>query len=358
MNNTYPELNEFLNSFCIYYDYPLYMDHISEYLSLSVLASRMLSIDISKGIIAGKIPKAELSLSLDESLDLCNQFIKKYLDSYYDKWQSYLCNGVVDFLDEEQNMIDGKDSQGSWSLTSKKDNQLFREINIELKHDYSDPAVIIHEFLHQLNISDTQDSNEIVSRSLFTEAVSIYFETLMYHFMEEQGYSKQEIAKVQFRRIQDYAKLVAQSIDGLMILRDYLFFGKISDTTFEESSKNNLLRFDTKQTYQKIASDFNNKIAAKKEKTNIGINCEFDIFKPFRYVIGTSLAYWAIEQEDSNMPWKMLTFNEDLANDRDLDYAFSRFPLNIGNLYSLISGVEKEMIRCSKNLNYNNEKKM
>ena len=136
MNNTYPELNEFLNSFCIYYDYPLYMNHISEYLSLSVLASRMLSIDISKGIIAGKIPKAEHSLSLDESLDLCNQFIKKYLDSYYDKWQSYLCNGVVDFLDEEQNMIDGKDSQGSWSLTSKKDNQLFREINIELKHDY------------------------------------------------------------------------------------------------------------------------------------------------------------------------------------------------------------------------------
>lgn len=59
-----------------------------------------------------------------------------------------------------------------------------------------------------------------------------YFETLMYRFMEEQGYSKQEIAKVQFRRTQDYAKSVAQSIDGLMILRDYLIFGKISDTHF------------------------------------------------------------------------------------------------------------------------------
>ena len=51
-------------------------------------------------------------------------------------------------------------------------------------------------------------------------------------------------------------------------------------------------------------------------------------------------------------------FNEDLAKDRDLDYAFSRFPLNPKNLHSLVFGAEKEMIRCSKSLSYNNEKKI
>lgn len=242
--------------------------------------------------------------------------------------------------------------------TTKKDNQLFRKIDIELYHDYSDSAIIIHEFFHQLNISDIQDSNENVSRTLFTEAVSIYFETLMYRFIEEEGYSKQEIARVQFKRTRNYAKMVAQSIDGLMILRDYQIFGKISDDNFRESAKYKLLHFDTKQTYQKIAGNFNNAIASKNEEFNIGINCEFDIFKPFRYVIGTSLAYWSIQQDDSNMPWKMLMFIEDLAKDRDLDYAFSRFPLNPRNLHSLISGVEKEMTRCSKNLDYDNKKKL
>lgn len=119
-NNTYSKLNDFLNLFCIYYDYPLYMDHISEYLSLSVLASRTLSNCFSKGTIAKNVPKAKLSLSLDESLDLCDRFIKKNLDFYYDSWQKYLFNGVVDFVDVKQNILDMKELQGSWSQQLKR----------------------------------------------------------------------------------------------------------------------------------------------------------------------------------------------------------------------------------------------
>lgn len=357
MDNIYQKLNEFFNLFCIYYNYPLYMDHISEYLSLSVLASRMISMDFSQGKIAETVPVAEQSLPLNESLDLCNKFVEKYLSTYYDTWKEYLSNGVIDFTDSEQIILDGNMPQGSKTVTFNKDNGLFREIDVDLKHDYSDPATIIHEFLHQLNMSDTQDGNETVSRTLFTEVVSIYFETLMYRFMENQGYSRQEIAKVQFRRVQDFYKSLVQSNDELMMLRDYHIFGKISDDNFEKTRKLGLLHFDTKETYQMVARDFNDRIVAEGENIDIYLNCKLDIFKSLRYVIGTSLAYWAISQNDSNMPWKMLMFNEDLAEDRDLGYAFSRFSLNPGDMHAIVSGTEKELIRCSKNLNYSSKKK-
>lgn len=361
MDQEYKILNKYLNDFFLYYNYPLYTDYLSEYLKLSIFANEMIGHAMRMGILNFQRPFPEHTLSLSSSLELCDEFIKTYLSPYYDRWKEYLADGVIDFSDKEQILLDGETPRGSWSRTRRENSQFFREIDVELKHNYQDPPAIIHEFVHQLNILKPPvdaEGEETVSRSLFTEAVSIYFETLMYRFMEEKGYSKEEVAKAQVSRIQIFSRAVIDSIDGLILLRDYQLFGKVSSDNLKQARALHLISFVNEKKYQevasrydkKIASRYDGKIASQKEDDSNETKLQIDFFTPFRYVLGTLLAYWSIEQDDPNMPWKFIEFNEDLAKDRDLEYTLDRFHLNSGEFSSLVTACEKEFIRCSNHL--------
>lgn len=361
MDNTYENLNQYLNSFFLYYNYPLYTDYLSEFLDLSILSNQMIHNNIKNWDLVEKSFDSNFSLSLCESLDLCSDFIKTYLGDYYDTWKEYLTNGVIDFTDLEQIILEGDSPQLSFSLTGKDSCRFIRSIGVELRHDYLDPATIIHEFVHQLNVDESSFGmhNEIlkVSESLFGEVESIYFETLMYRFMEERGYSKEAIASVQFSRISNFSKMCFDSIGELLLLRDYHIFGEISDNNWDEAKKLHILSFDTKMRYHDIATGVDQKIGAQEEEIKVYLGSDFNFFRSFIYVLGTTLAYWAISQNDRNMPWKMLQFNEDLAEDRDLEYSFSRLGLKFDNLYCFVSDAFMEITRCSKNLNYSSKKK-
>lgn len=143
----------------------------------------------------------------------------------------------------------------------------------------------------------------------------------------------------------------------MILLRDYQYFGKITEDSFDEAKKYKLFSFSDKNIYQSVVDSVYSKIEGLSSDDMSKGNYPFNPFIPFRYVIGTSLAYWAMSQEDSNMTWKMLQFNQDLLKNRDLDYAFSRFSLNPNDIPSLVAGTKKEITRCVDNLNYEIENK-
>ena len=246
MNQEYKILNKYLNDLFLYYNYPPYTDYPSEYLKLSIFANEMIDNAMRMGILNFQCPFPERTLSLSSSLELCDEFIKTYLSPYYDRWKEYLAAGVIDFSDKEQILLDGETPKGNWANTRKERHQIFREIDVELEYNYQDPPAIIHEFFHQLNTLESSPEAEggvTVSSSLFTEAVSIYFETLMYRFMEEKGYSKEEVARAQVSRIQHFSRSVVDSIDGLMLLRDYQLFGKVSSENLKQARTLHLISF-------------------------------------------------------------------------------------------------------------------
>lgn len=360
MEDKYQKLNDYLNDYCKNYNYSLYIDQIPYYLHLASEINREFYETFKNTKIDFTRFEEKPSLTLEESMVLCDEFIKTNLDEYYDKWKEWLVNGVVSFTDKQQTIIDYEKARGSWARTFKEDNQDFRSIEVELEHDYADPSIIIHEFLHQLNIGVLEEEGKVletISRSLFTEGVSIYFETLMYRFMEDKGFSKEEIAKSQYERIKNLESATYAAIDGMILLRDYQYFGKITEDSFDEAKKYKLFSFSDKNIYQSVVDSVYSKIEGLSSDDMSKGNYPFNPFIPFRYVIGTSLAYWAMSQEDSNMTWKMLQFNQDLLKDRDLDYAFSRFSLNLNDIPSLVAGTKKEITRCVDNLNYEIENK-
>lgn len=346
MKQSYDVLNEYLNFFWQQFDSPIFHDHLNDFLELS---NRTLAMFRNKRFYV-PASKEIHSMTLDESLDLCNEFIQTYLEPYYDQWKEFLHNGVVDFTDLQQMAIDGEPRKGSEAKVFRKKNQAFREINVELEHNYIDPSIIIHEFVHQLNVNIPENLGEndgfiTFSRVLFTESVSIYFETLLFRFMEEKGFDKEEIAKAQVARIYDLFRTVEPSLDHLILLRDYEIFGKISDDNVDNAKEYHLLTFDRKEDYQRVAHGIENRIIQRQEDLN-HMQLSYDFFNPLGYTVGTVLTYWAISQNDSNMPWKFVQFNEDLARDRDLGYAFSRFSLEPVSIQKLVDGAEKEIDRC------------
>lgn len=351
MESKYQKLNDYLNEYCLYYDDYLYMGYISEYVSLSVSVIGMLARNISIPVFKDLDLVPCQHVSLMETIGLCREFMQAYLPSYSGHFDEWLRDGVIDFLDDE-------DSKGvAFAGCKTKNGQVLKEINAGLAHTLVDSANIIHEYMHQMNYCDIDDVNQTTVRTLFTEAVSIYFETLMFRFLEEKGYSKKEVAKAQYFRVSDYIRCANGGTPGLLLLRDYHLFGKIADGNFDEAMKLHLLSCRDKKTYQRVAESYE-RGSLKRKGAPIGPREEMDFFEPFRYVLGTTLAYWAISQNDSNMPWKWLQFNEDLIKDRDLDYAFSRFCVNPFRTDDFIHGAEKEVARCYHNLDSYLEKKM
>lgn len=357
MSNTYEVLNDYLNYFCKDHDSSIFNDYLNEYLKLSSDTLRMLR---RKGDIILRKCKSP-SLTLEESLDLCDEFVRTYLDSYYNQWKEYLSNGVIDFMDAEHIEFDDDRKKGSWSSFKRKNNQVFRLVDVDLNHDYEDPSIIIHEFLHQLNVNIPDDlaNNSgflTYSRYIFTEAVSIYFETLMFRFMEEKGFSIKEVANAQMFRINDLLRISGVSCDNLILLRDFELFGKISLDNVDKAREYHLISFSNKEDYHNVACDIERKIGGNHDGSDY-TKTNYDFFIPFTYVIGTTLAYWAISQDDSNMTWKFIQFNEDLAQDRDLDYVIERFSSNSISIKDLVDGTEKEVSRCTKQIDNSNDKR-
>lgn len=101
MEDKYQKLNEYLNNYCESYNYSLYMGKISYYLRLSMMVHGMFYETFKNTKIDLTTFEERPSLTLEESIDLCDEFIKANLDDYYDQWKEWLVNGVISFSDKQ-----------------------------------------------------------------------------------------------------------------------------------------------------------------------------------------------------------------------------------------------------------------
>ena len=163
--------------------------------------------------------------------------------------------------------------------------------------------------------------------------------------MEEKGYDKKELAKVEHDRISNLFLHANQASQQLVFVRDYLYFGNIKDSSLEEAKKRNMITFPSLNIYQNISS----MLAVHISKEN---PANYDFFSSLYYVLGTSIAYWAIANDKEEMSGRMLKFNEDIATEKPVETALKHLGLKLNdNTNSLLkNAVEQEIIRNNKNL--------
>lgn len=343
----YDLINDYLNEFCKSHDDEIYTDNITNFLNLSYsILEAVVNKDVysnarffSNKKLLASLPSTNLEhpLSGIEVLNLCNNFIVKYLS-----------NGTINLKDSKENLSSGEEASNNYSIYKIDNSQLQREIDITLDYNYHDPVAIIHEFIHQLNLDENyalENKKEPAIRTLFTEGVSIYYETLMLRFMEEKGYDKKELAKVEHDRISNLFLHANQASQQLIFVRDYLYFGNIKDSSLEEAKRRNMITFPSLNIYQSISSMLALHIS-KESPAN------YDFFSSLYYVLGTSIAYWAIANDKEEMPVRMLKFNEDIATEKPVETALKHLGLKLNdNTNSLLkNAVEQEIIRNNKNL--------
>lgn len=354
----YDLINDYLNEFCKSHDDEIYTDNITNFLNLSYsILEAVVNKDVysnarffSNKKLLASLPSTNLEhpLSGIEVLNLCNDFIVKYLPGYQKIWQKYLSNGTINLKDSKENLSGEEEVSNNYSIYKIDNSQLQREIDITLDYNYHDPVAIIHEFIHQLNLDENyalENKKEPAIRTLFTEGISIYYETLMLRFMEEKGYDKKELAKVEHDRISNLFLHANQASQQLIFVRDYLYFGNIKDSSLEEAKRRNMITFPSLNTYQNISSMLALHISKESPAT-------YDFFSSLYYVLGTSIAYWAIANDKEEMPVRMLKFNEDIATEKPVETALKHLGLELNdNTTSLLkNAVEQEIIRNNKNL--------
>ena len=360
MNQEYRILNDYLNQYCLAFEQTGFLDYVSSFLRISIKINEL----VRKHYCSQQNEKKAENDFLDEvctkplggleTLDLCNQFIMRYMPKYHAKWIEYFLNGVLEFEDIDDALEQGKSPKGNFSGHYFKNNQMYREVNISLNHNYRDPASIIHEFCHQLNLSEQGNSP---SRYLFSEMISIYFDSLMFRFMEEKGYDSKEISKAQSSRIKDLLSASFDVSDSFIFLRDFLLFGSVSDQSFLDSRKYGMPTFGSVDDYRYIAQDMSFDL----EQDGVPVLQSNGVFKPkrevnafliFSYVLGTTISYYAISSMSDISPNKILAFNDCIYRGENMIDSLKMLHLNLDDesVQKILNGLEQEFIRHKSNL--------
>lgn len=107
----YDLINDYLNEFCKSHDDEIYTDNITNFLNLSYsILEAVVNKDVysnarffSNKKLLASLPSTNLEhpLSGIEVLNLCNDFIVKYLPGYQKTWQKYLSNGTINLKDSK-----------------------------------------------------------------------------------------------------------------------------------------------------------------------------------------------------------------------------------------------------------------
>lgn len=163
-------------------------------------------------------------------------------------------------------------------------------IDLSRSFNYSDVSILIHEFFHYTKLKKHTTYNH----EFFTEFISIYFEKIAEKYLiEEKKVPKNEI--LINSRIISFLRSNSKFYKYSVILLVYENFGNINENTINDL--NNLMRFKD-SSFEKECIDFLNEL----DKINKLNNEEDSVIKmtdfvkyDYRYIIGTVLAYYALE---------------------------------------------------------------
>lgn len=223
------------------------------------------------------------NLSFNDVFLLGREIIEKINPKYLIEYDNLIDSGYLDFKYENIN-------DNSCCLYQKTNTETKKWIDISRKFNYRDVTVLIHEFSHYMKLKKYITYNN----DFFDEFISIYFEKIAEKYLlEEKNISKDEISINS--RIIDFLHSNSHFYKYSIILLAYENLGNINQNTINDL--NNLIGFKD-SSFEKECIDFLNKL----DKINNLNNEKDSIIKmtnfvryDYKYIIGTVLAYYALE---------------------------------------------------------------
>lgn len=137
-------------------------------------------------------------MTLNDSLDLCREFLNNYFPQYINEFEDLLNNGTFNFIDKNSEEYETLNEDKNFSFHDAfldENNNLKENINIIYNHNLNDMFTIIHEFFHHTNSSFKIVKNKMYStldRKFYTENISRFIEYLIYDFLKSKENYKED----------------------------------------------------------------------------------------------------------------------------------------------------------------------
>lgn len=255
----------------------------------------------------------ESNLTFEEVYVLAREIIEDINPLYLTEYDKILSNGELDFSYESKYFT----SHFRYSSESK-----LEQININRKFNYLDVCSVVHEFMHKTNL-DINLPNETPTRAVLTEFMSIYFEEYAKRYLLSKGISKDELY---FNERIITTKKTASGFNWYgLILLVYEMIGKVDEESYLFLREYYLPI--TKEGFEEECDMVISKINEVEEKYKIEIMYERDfdekeiynrctrlLGEAYKYIFGTLLAYYALDNVDKD---KMVWLNDHM-NDEDM----------------------------------------
>lgn len=309
----YKVINSYLNDKCLLLQQTYYYEYIPKIFYISVYARKIMDQnDISLGqnssifyLMNPEYGKFEEYLPYSETLQIVRKYIAEKLPKYVDKFEECLNNGIINIVD----LLDDYDKQPNYNAAGYIKGQGHHYVNVVLRHNYCDPAILIHEFIHHLN--DTLPEKESSpARELLTELASIYFEYDLIMDMSEKGYKQSELTKVIHARIIDTYNLCGEIQIESSLFNAFKCLGNLSDNSYDDAKQLNLIMMrPDKESYLQDIDDYYAMI--KKNQCSPEIKAS--------YLLGTVIAFANLETNSDDTRAKYTEFIEALKTKNTYD---------------------------------------
>lgn len=335
----YSYLNFMLNDYCLWMENTSFLNNLLYFYIFTNKLKKYLESHFSYQKIEKlkeKAEKASRYLTLTETLDLVTEYIEERLPQYKDTFLRSLNDGTIDInasLDDEKAInlynMSGQDEK----------NHIY--VNTALRHNTKDPTTLVHEFLHSLN----NEGGSTISRRYMTEAISIYFELDMYNFLKRKGFSEEELMCITMHRFSDFYGCINDFVAAIPILNCFLKTGTITNDSYEFLEKFNIhprpkLKEDFYKQVEKIDERLKEETKKAKESgTEIDLAAKYSPLVPFSYIIGTLVAYYAIDKDDENMHQRMINLNK-IVNKKEFAELMSFIGIDISTHNTLIGALK------------------
>lgn len=279
-----------------------------------------------------KFCKTSIYLPLFESIEIVRNYLKENVEVYLDSFDQFINDGTIELLD-------------SIEYPKTKDMALYNnmashfEIDVAITHSYADPGKIIHEFIHPKN---SKEGPNLETRSTLTELVSIFFETDLYRWMENEGYDLSEINAARRFRIDNCFAVCEQVGLDLILIDAFKKQGIINENTYQE--RKDLEIFPTWKNKKTFDKHISHVCKAMKSK-------EFDPKTSVNYILGTLIAFHYINTKNDKTIGKFIELNRKLKEEISFHEALQIIDVNLDNeetFDSIFISFEEEVNRINK----------
>ena len=235
-----------------------------------------------------KLYDKKSALTFMDVYNLTRDIIKDINPKYLVNYDKILDNGILDF---------SYDNNDSSSFTYDYDTHKI-SININRKFNYRDIITLIHEFFHYTNYSE----NNTINQNVLTEFISIYFETYAIDYLRDIGIPIEQINP--YDRLDDLSKNYKIFKSYSKILTMFNLFGSVDNdaidmykekTGYIDTYKITEQAFELLFILQNIEQDY---YESYDKKYNIEEVLSALFKDNYKYIIGTILAFYAIDNVD------------------------------------------------------------